>query len=1027
MVNLNEIENDLVNKQKELEEKSEKISNLGNEYNEKLSELEAQYNSNVADLNAEIERLKGMKQTAPEGSTEEEIDDVNANNEEVDKKIEEVKQELKNAGENYQNSKNQLEEDRKREEAENETERENISENISAVKKQFLESIEQNREEAKQEEEKAKKIEEKAYEKFREKNKQIRGTKKNVENLKLSLDSLNKIEGSNVEEAKKQVLKAKKSEMQKLKNFAKSRTKLWEKYNEAYKNRQQAEKNTENIMKETEELIAKYSLSIELEENEESTEIKPEEQEEQQVESKEEDKQTKSKNEPILGYTAESLENETKRLKDQIRETFESKEIALGTELENKLYKRVENQYILFDKVLKMSKEFEEYKKWNIDDIVKDVLHVQEEAENREELLKVAEQLGITDVEPKGQTEPEEPAEPKEQTKGKINFTEEELKHIIEEQKNAVNGFFAEKGVTNSIIMTKILKDISIGQKEFLKIIKGETNPDISVKDFNEALEELKKSTNELNEAFKDEKKVGKMIDIYLHELRLATYMQPNKEALDKAVKEYNDFLVEAKNLQIPINDKFKLIEEKSQQKQNNQETKPNPKPVSSTKTTTRSTQTKTQQQPTEASTAQENSKNPKFTEVKRWIFNEKDVQDLVNGYQDTINEFFIANGFQEKDTSELRTQMHEMVNRYKNNYTQILQDTDNPEFDSQVINEGFYNLQKYLKNGAAVLMVANDAINSIRKQINEKEHGEEKDKLIDKYNNILNEAKLLRIPTVAKNIEKNQDTQKIDLEKITFFAKAGLYHFTFSDGTAVGVNQMYFMKRSKMKELQQDLMSQVREIRAIMHTPDFALIDALSSAMRIRNDYFKDPKKEFSIKEINTKIAKYADGVEYSHMSPGFTKIVYDNISKIPEIKEIQNKSLNGNKETLGKPGKSAKKIINKILKNAKAIKGIEVLGPVGRFGKLRYLIESYILKNCLSAPKRQEQLKEETANIKTAGNLNYAEQKQEFDSNIKATEKQKQDMKKITRQYAEKEQEGDILDGEWKPLEDNSREENE
>ena len=586
MVNLNEIENDLVNKQKELEEKSEKISNLGNEYSEKLSELETQYNSNVADLNAEIERLEGMKQTAPEGSSEEEIDDVNANNEEVDKKIEEVKQELKNVGENYQNNKNQLEEDRKREEAENETERENISENISAVKKQFLESIEQNREEAKQEEEKAKEIEEKAYEKFREKNKQIRGTKKNIENLKLSLDSLNKIEGSNVEEAKKQVLKAKKSEMQKLKNFAKSRTKLWEKYNEAYKNRQQAEKNTENIMKETEELIAKYSLDMELEENEEDAEIKTEEQEEQE-ENKEEDKQTENENKPILGYTAESLENETKRLKDQIRETFETKGITTGTELENKLYQRVENQYILFDKVLnnpksskkqieKMSKEFEEYKGWNIDDIVKDVLHVQEEAENKEELLKVAEQLGITDSETKGQTEPEEPAEPKEQTTEKINFTEEELEHIIEEQKNAVNGFFTEKGATNSIIMTKILKDIDIEKKELMKIIKGETNLEISVKDVNDALEEFKNTTKEMDEVFKDDKKVAKVVDTYLHQLRLATYMQPNKEALDKSIKEYNNFLAEAKKLEIPINDNFKAIEEKSQQntKQSNQGTK---------------------------------------------------------------------------------------------------------------------------------------------------------------------------------------------------------------------------------------------------------------------------------------------------------------------------------------------------------------------------------------------------------------------------------------------------------------------
>ena len=367
------------------------------------------------------------------------------------------------------------------------------------------------------------------------------------------------------------------------------------------------------------------------------------------------------------------------------------------------------------------------------------------------------------------------------------------------------------------------------------------------------------------------------------------------------------------------------------------------------------------------------------------------------------------------------------MVNRYRNNYTQILQDTDNPEFDSKIINEGFYNLQKYLKSDAAILMVANDAINSIRKQINGKKPGEEKDKLIDKYNNILNEAKLLRIPTVAKNIEKSQYTQKIDLEKITFFAKAGLYHFTFSDGTAVGVNQMYFMKKSKMKELQQDLMSQVKEIRAITNTPDFTLIDALSSAMQIRNDYFKDPKEEFSINEINTKIAKYADGIEYSHMGTNFPKIVYDNISKIPEIKEIQDKSLNGNKETLRSPEKSAKKIIDKILRNAKAIQGIEVFGPVGRFGKLRYFIESYIFKNCLSAPKRQEQLKEETANIKTAGDLNHTEQKQEFSSNIKATEEQKKDIEKISREYAEKEQENDILDGKWKPLEDNSREENE
>ncbi len=1230
MLNLNEIENDLLSKQQELEEKS----NIESEYNSKLSELEVQYNSNVIDLNSEIQRLEGMKQNVPEGSTEEEIDDVNANNEEVDKKIEEVKQGIKSAEENYQNRKNQLEEERKQEEIANEAKRENILESISTIKNRLLEAIEQNREESKQEEENAKKIEEEAYKKFREKNKQIRRTKKNIENLKLSLDSLNKIEGSNVDEAKKQILKAKKSEMRRLKNFARSRTKLWEKYNEAYKNRQQAEKNTENVMKETEELIAKYSLNIEMEKDEEKTEINSETQEqqteqEQQEEGKKENQKAQREKESILGYTAESLENETKSLKDKIRENFKTRGIEVGTELENKIYKRIENQYMLFDKVLNnpksskkqienMAKEFKRYKELDINDIVKDVLHLQEEFENKEELFKTAEQLGIMVERQEKQTEEKEEIPnleiKQEQQEEKINFTEEELKQVIQEQKNVINRFFTEKGITDSVIMTKIFEDIDINQKEFIKILKGESDLNLTIKDFNETFGELKKSTKEIDETFKDEKKLGEFIDAYLQELRVPIYIEFDKKVLEKVTKEYNDFLLEAKKLQIPISDSFKLYKDEREEAEvventlkeeqtpvpdfrflNDEYEKDERKGAQAQKDTLEEKQEEQEQQEKNIKFAEEELKqhvqeaknvmneffakkgttdsviknriftdmdetqvelmskikegnisakdiidesrefvegiheifrdekligeyvidiyledllpnkvanekqikvyndflmeakkmripiNNKFKfleeksnntekmtknatpvpdfsirndaykkvekkapqtaqkmsevqEIKRWIFDEKDVTNLVNNYQNRINEYFIGYGYDEEDTSELRTQMLERVNKYKNNYTQILRDTDNPEFDSKVINESFYNLQKYFESDAVVLMVANDAINSMRKQIEEKEDGEEKDKLIDKYNNILIEARLFRIPTTAKKISttirntgKDQKTEKIDLEKITFFAKAGLYHFTFSDGTAISINQSHFMDKRKMRDLQNEWMSQMKDIRAMTHQPDITLIDALSSAMCIRNNYFKNSKEEFSIGEINKKIVKYADGVEYSNMGSEFSKILYDNISEMPEINEIQKKSLNSNKEALIQPEKHAKKIINKILKNAKAIKGIEILGPVGRLGKLKYFIKSYILKKCLSAQKRQKQLKEEASNIKTLADLRYDEQKQEFDSNIKATEEQKQEMEKITRQYAEKEQEEDILDGKWKPVEDNTREENE
>ena len=109
--------------------------------------------------------------------------------------------------------------------------------------------------------------------------------------------------------------------------------------------------------------------------------------------------------------------------------------------------------------------------------------------------------------------------------------------------------------------------------------------------------------------------------------------------------------------------------------------------------------------------------------------------------------------------------------------------------------------------------------------------------------------------------------------------------------------------------------------------------------------------------------------------------------------------------------------------MKFANEIEGIKILGPVGRFGRIKYFIQSQILKRAIGAPKRCEQLKEEGARIKTKKDINNS-QKDDLKSRIEATGEQKRETVRLGKQAAERQEE--MVDAKSRPVVENERGEN-
>ena len=171
-------------------------------------------------------------------------------------------------------------------------------------------------------------------------------------------------------------------------------------------------------------------------------------------------------------------------------------------------------------------------------------------------------------------------------------------------------------------------------------------------------------------------------------------------------------------------------------------------------------------------------------------------------------------------------------------------------------------------------------------------QNGENRDSLINEYNSLVKETKRLDIINEKEIIE---ETQKLDLEKITFFAKAGLYHFNFSDGTAISVDELERLKKKEIESTKKYLEKE-HDMSLLRKTPDYILIEALRYAILKRNEYFEAKDRLDVDTMLDEKIQKYIDGIRDEYIGKSFSEIIYDNISEITEIEDFNSKSLNAN-----------------------------------------------------------------------------------------------------------------------------------
>ncbi len=264
MEELNTIENELKEKQSELDS----ILSPEHIYDKELAKLEKQYSAKVEKVKKEIATIEALKEKTTDKTTQDEKDLIEANNEEIEKKIKSKNNSLNRITANYEKKKEKLKTDKSREEANYQAEKVNKEKEIRVVKIRLLKAIENSRQEVEEKEQEAITKMEKAKQDFSEKVKKQKTLEQDLTLIKKIKQDFKGISiYTNASELKLQMDEKSKETMKKLKELAKTRTQVWEDKIKFEKEAQEAKENKETVMAKIDYLMKKYSLQeIELEE-----------------------------------------------------------------------------------------------------------------------------------------------------------------------------------------------------------------------------------------------------------------------------------------------------------------------------------------------------------------------------------------------------------------------------------------------------------------------------------------------------------------------------------------------------------------------------------------------------------------------------------------------------------------------------------------------------------------------------------------------------------------------------------------